>query len=488
MECSPAPDSTPASLAQTCLRYEWRLMLAILFLFAAFNIATAPYSPQPWLDEVSYTDPAASLALNGTFTSTAWAKRGTPLWTGNVPLHQLALAGFFKLFGFSCRVSRSADVIYYTLAVLLICWMVRNYHLLQTAGARWLFFWILLAGTGLTALYRNGRYDAIGYLLYIGWVFSALQSRRQPLMLLGVGLTAALMPTASLALGPMLLLSGVAAFFLWRWKTFRILLATGIGGISGILVMVFVYQRLGVPDMLKAVMKSANAPTISDIAVATIKNPSYVAAVIAGILAILGLKHILRREGANRIAIMLLALGLLIPTAMSLAGKYQFYYSWMGILPASLGAMMFLEQPPVSRRVRSIGIFLLVSATLLGLPRRCIRIAAAWEQNVPGAINRFALKNASRSDVVFLDYHMEAFAVYYPLRARVRAGYWGMPPVDKADLPTINVAFLSKTGQASYLHDLLGGNWRQVDSQKFGTGKPPFFTDPPVWLTAYRRF
>ncbi|MGA3162961.1 MAG: hypothetical protein ABSD77_01990 [Verrucomicrobiota bacterium] len=485
---STSSTSALASPAKTCVRHEWKWMVAVLFIFAVFNIVSAPYSPTPWLDEVAYTDPGASLALEGTFTSTLWAERGTPLWTGNVPLHQLALAGFFKVFGFSCRVARSANVVYYTLAILLICQMIRNYNILQTARARWLFFWILLAGTGLTALYRNGRYDTIGCLLYVGWVFCSLQSQRRPLMLLGVGLAASLMPAAGLVLGPLLLVSGIAAFFLWRWKAFRVLMITGIGAISGILIMQFFYQRLGVPCIFKEVLKSNNPLVMSDFTMATIKNPSYLAAIAAGILAIVGLQRLHWREAQARTAFTLLALGLLVPVVMFVVGRYQFYYSWMAIIPASLGAVMLVEHPSVPRFARITGVSLLLAATLLGLPRRCIRIMAAWEQDQPGAVSRFALKNASPSDVVFLDASMEAFAVYYPLRATVQTGYWGELPVNKADLPKISVVFLPKTGGEAHLHEILGGNWRQVDSQEFGAQKLGFFLGSRFLLTAYRRF
>jgi hypothetical protein len=486
MENSTWSNPTPFSLAKKCVRNEWKLMLVILFLFAAFNVVTAPDSPLPWLDEVAYTDPGASLALEGRLTSTFWEERGTPVWTGNVPLHQLALAGLFKVFGFSCRVARSANVVYYTLAILLICQMVRSYNIVQTSRARWLLFWILLAGTGLTALYRNGRYDAIGCLLFVGWVFCSLQSQRRLLMLLGVGAAASLIPAAGLALGPLLLISGVVAFFLWKWKTVRGLTVTGVGAISGILIMQFVYQRLGVPSFFKEVTKSTNPHMVFDFTFATLQNPSYLAAIAAGGLALIGLKRTHWREVQAQTAFTFLTLGLLIPVAMFLAGKYQFYYSWMAIIPASLGAVMLVEHPSVSRFVRITGVALLLAATLLGLPRRCIQIVAAWEQDLPGAVSQFALKNASPSDVAYAD--ADAFAVYYSLRATVQMGYWAALPVNKADRPKISVAFLPKTGGEAYLHERLGGDWRQLDSREFGPQKLNFFLGPRFLLAAYRRF
>src|SRR3954464_14746158 len=108
-------------------QHEQKLVCLLLALFIGFNILTGLYPPDPWSDEVTYSDPAVTLALEGHLASTAWGDQGVPVWTGNVPLHQLLLAGFVKVFGCSCRTVRSVNGIYYAIAVFLIYRMVRSY-------------------------------------------------------------------------------------------------------------------------------------------------------------------------------------------------------------------------------------------------------------------------------------------------------------------------------------------------------------------------
>ena len=461
-------------------------IIGVLLLFAVFNIVTAPYSPDPWLDEVSYTDPGASLAVEGSFTSDVWGDRGSPIWTGNVPLHQLLLAGCFKVFGFSCRVARSANVIYYTLAIFLICQMVGKYHLVGKAGARWLLLLILLTGTGLTALYRNGRYDALGMLLFVGWIFCSLHSLRRPWLLSGVVLAAGLMPAAGLALAPMLFLSCVTAFLLWRWQVWRVMVATGIGGISGLAILQLTYQRLGVPHIFREVMKAAGGNALQlDFTVAVFKNPSYLAAMLAGALILFVLRRSGPREAQIKLALALTGLGLVVPFFCALVAKYNLNYSWMAIIPATLGACMILEQPSVPRLARVAGIVLLVLATLPGFPRRAVRIASAWMQERPAAIAQYVIRNTSPADTVFVD--INALAGYYDLRFRAHKSYWIVPPKGEADGLQVTTAIMSGNGCEAQLGRMFSGAWLQVDDREFGTEKIQVFPEPPVRLVVYRR-
>jgi hypothetical protein len=469
------------------VRHEWAAMLMVLLIFAVFNIVTAPYSPDPWVDEVSYTDPAASLALEGKFASTLWGQQGVPLWIGNVPLHQLALAGFFKVFGFSCRVARSANVIYYTLATILICQIVRSNNLIQTRRGRWIFLLVLLGGTGLTAIFRNGRYDAIGMLLYFLWVFCSIHSLRHPLMLLGAGLAVALIPAAGLALAPLLLLSGLTALFLWRWQVVRLLAVSVVGGIGGIVIMEFAYRRLGIPNIFREVLKAGgSAAPLLDFSVATIKNPSYMAPLLAGGLGVLGLKRDCWREMRIRTALTLLMLGLVIPLFTEFVGKYQIYYCWVAIIPATLGAVMLLERQSLPRLAQIAGFLLILAATLPGFPRRCLAIAFAWQEDRPAIIQRYAQVNTSPTDVVFV--RMDAFAVYYGLRNTVAMSYWNKPPESAAERKLVKMAFLAQTNGSAQLNQIFGGDWRQVDSHEFGARKWQVSSALPLHLTIYRRY
>jgi len=283
------------------------------------------------------------------------------------------------------------------------------------------------------------------------------------------------------------LLSGLAAFFLWRRKVFFLLAVSVLGGISGILVMEFIYRRLGVSNIFKEVLKAGGAaPMMSDFALATVKNPAYMAALAAGGLAMIGLKNSLGETMRVKTALTLLAVGLVIPAFTELVGKYQIYYSWVAIIPATLGAVILLERQTVSHLAKNAGFLLLLAATLPGFPRRCLRIAAAWEENRPAAIRNYAQSNAKPTDIVFV--HMSAFAVYYDLRNTVQKSYWNMPPNTPAERNLVSVAFLAETNGAAQLHQTFGGDWRTVDSHVFGAEKLQAFPSPPLQLTVYRRF
>src|SRR4051794_38754213 len=82
------------------------LVLTIVFLIA--NLLTASLSPTVWVDEVLYADPAIRLLERGTFSSSGWyAQSKEEFWAGNVPLHQILLYGWIRLFGVSPTSVRS---------------------------------------------------------------------------------------------------------------------------------------------------------------------------------------------------------------------------------------------------------------------------------------------------------------------------------------------------------------------------------------------
>jgi hypothetical protein len=81
---------------------EITVAAVIMAAFALGTILTAEMFGHVTVDEVSYSDPAINLVMNGTLTSSAWySQRKEEFWASNTPLHQFVLAGCLKLFGFS---------------------------------------------------------------------------------------------------------------------------------------------------------------------------------------------------------------------------------------------------------------------------------------------------------------------------------------------------------------------------------------------------
>ncbi|HEX4265691.1 MAG TPA: hypothetical protein VH597_15255 [Verrucomicrobiae bacterium] len=469
-------------------RHERRIVFFILGLFLVFNLVTAPFSPDPWNDEISYSEPAVTLAATGHLTSHAWGAQGQPVWTGNSPLHQLLLAGFIKIFGFGSRTVRGIDVIYYTLAVLIIYQIVRGFSLIETTRNRLLLILVLLSGTGLVALYRNGRYDTLGALLVILWVWFSLLSKKRLAFLIGVFFTAILMPIGSLNIAPLLVLCGAVALFLWRWQAVRPLAVAGAGCLTGMAIMQVTYAHFGVPHVFHALLASSGGRDVgSDFVLSVFKNPSYIAAVAVGCLLIFPLKRdaIQNDRFDKKIALALFSIAVIIPIFMAVVAKYHIYYSWMAIIPGTICAFMAMESKSVPNFVRVLAVGLILVATLPGFPRRCIRIASSWMQNRPAEIASAARKDVSSDDVVFVN--EGSVMVYYGVLPAVRESFWLTAPVDDQSKAAINVVFWPEAGAEKQIHDLLGSEWRQTDYQQFVHESLSVFREPPAHFAVYRR-
>jgi hypothetical protein len=471
-----------------CEKHERTIVYFALALFLGFNLVTAPFSPDPWNDEVSYTDPAVTLATEGHLTSRAWGEQGKPVWTGNVPLHELLLAGVIKLFGFNYRTVRGVNMLYYTIAVFLIYQIVRKHGLIRNAGFRLLLVAVLLSGTGLVALYRNARYDAIGALLVAFWAWCSLQSGKKPAYLIGTFLAAILMPAASLSIAPLLILCGLMALYLWRWKSVYALGATGIGCILGMGIMQGVYAHFSVPHIFHAVMESSGGRDVtSDFILSVFENPSYIAAVAGGCLLVFPLRREPFQKDAfsKKVILALLFIAIVLPFLMGVVAKYHLYYTWMAIIPGSIGAFMALEFQSVPKPIRVLALAIILVATLPGFPRRCVRIAGSWAQHRPDEAVRIVQKNVSRTDTAFVN--EGSVFVYYALRLYAREPFWLKLPTDETDKAAINVVFWPQAGQEKKMHDLFGGEWRETDFEKMGRDKMQLMGDASVQIAVYRR-
>src|SRR5258706_1732172 len=88
-------------------------VIALLLAILLVNLATALRYPAVCQYEVMYTDPAANLILGKGFTSTAWyVQTGEKFWAANTPLHEMALSGWIRIFGFSPLAVRSINYVW----------------------------------------------------------------------------------------------------------------------------------------------------------------------------------------------------------------------------------------------------------------------------------------------------------------------------------------------------------------------------------------
>ena len=479
-----------ASVGRFLERCEVQFVAILLLLFAVFNIATAPYSPDAWLDEVCYTDPGATLALEGHFTSTSWdALRSKPVWVGNVPIHELALSIWFRVFGFSPRVARGTGIVYFTVALSVLFAIVRSQKLLVTPLSRILLICVLMSATGLTAICRNGRYDALALLLLTLWIWVATWYPKKPaISLCLVVLITALMPASALYLGPILAVTCGIAFFVWKRRFFPILLASGLGGVLGIVSIQIAYRIAGVQHPFKAILASAGGTDlVGDFMLAVAGNPSYLAAILVGIIFCFLLRREIHKNPMLTVGAALFIAGFLMPLCLASVSKITIYYTWATTIPATVGAFIMMQQAiGVSHRIKLIGISVILLATVPGFPRRCVRIYGAWLQNRPELIASFVSRNRSSDDTVFVDGN--ALQVYYPLRLASNAVYWIQLPETQQQSQSVSLAFFSSSGEETRLDKLFGGNWRLVDQFNLGKEEAKLFHGDPICLFAYRRF
>ncbi|MDD5349101.1 MAG: hypothetical protein PHQ12_02710 [Chthoniobacteraceae bacterium] len=434
--------------------------IIFLALFALFNVATAAFSPIPWLDEVSYTDPAATWFFGGGFQSSLWEEAGKGFWVGNVPLHQFLLCLWMKVFGFGIGTVRSASIVYYILAVGILWSALRRTGFLHAAATRFLFVLIALGATGCVAVFRNGRYDALGVLLVSVAVWAVCRrdaSLKSDLLLFAA---AALLPWAGLQLLPFFGIATLCYLAILKRSGIRGFLAGNIGMSCGILSLLAFYYLMGyLPAFVKAIRRQGWSSPL-DILVAGPLNPTSMAVIVLG-LALLWASRNWEFPAAlsfkRRAASALVVFGVAVPFVMYAVGKYTIYYSWMSILPCAAGLLFFWEQC-ANPRLRLAILFVAALSVLPGYPRRVLGIAGGDTLQNEKKIETFVNSHLSRDDVPLMGMSTE-FAAYYPVKMRARNILFdSSPAVDPAMARTVTAAVLSGPGREAELGRRLGGS------------------------------
>ncbi len=170
---------------------EITIVVLLLTVFVAANIATSSRLSTVWLDEVLLTDPAANLYLGHGFTSSAWYyQTKDEFWACNAPLHAVLLYHWMKLFGFSLIAVRSLNYGLMAISVLIIWLSVSRLNLVTFARSRIILVILLLLGEGVTFNYLSGRYDCLAISLFAAALFAySIQSIwLRCILLLGIGI------------------------------------------------------------------------------------------------------------------------------------------------------------------------------------------------------------------------------------------------------------------------------------------------------------
>jgi hypothetical protein len=404
-------------------RLEFSIVIAIAATFLSVNLATASRFPIVWGDEIYFADPAVNANLGLGFTSYAsLVQPHGPFWAGNTPLYSMLLTGWLKVFGIGIVQVRSFGYVLAALAIVALWWAVIRLGLITSAMMRIAFLLTLLMAYGPGICYRGARYDTLGiFLVSLTLLAASLASIRLRLVLI-VALGATFTVT-QLALVVYAAEIGVLLLCFYGRRYLREVTALGIGTVLGGALLFLLLQSQGVwPDFM-ALLRHLR--TIRDGGIP--KDPSFPFILAAACCLVLDQY----RRGAFRVPSPLvfgLITGVLVPLGQLLLGWYPTYYTWMAILPVSMGlfseyAIAWSAIRPLSR---TVSIAALCLSALLGMPLQLASAFRFWHERDYDRVVSLVEGQIAKEDWVYCDP-----AAYYP--AKAAAGMVFLTMYDKED-------------------------------------------------------
>jgi hypothetical protein len=225
---------------------ELLVLLCVLGIWLAFNLLTASKSPIIETDEVLYTDPSANLYFGNGFTSTGWyAQSGDQFWAGNVPLHQVFLYYWIRIFGFSPISVRSINYIYMA-AVAIIIWLSTiRLDLIKKQISRLALVFLILTDYGITYSYRSGRPDIICVLL-CSLIFLSYSIRNKLFRYISISILSVLFPFAGLQLVIYSFALGTVLVCFLKREILKEFLIVQFSSLFGFLMLISLYIDKGV--------------------------------------------------------------------------------------------------------------------------------------------------------------------------------------------------------------------------------------------------
>jgi hypothetical protein len=396
----PTELSPPASQIS---HWETPLVFIGLLIFFSINLFTATVSPIPWGDEVMLSDPAIRWHLGQGFTSAAWAVQGKDqFFSANVPLYAVLLKEWIGLFGLTLTSIRSFSYACYFLAIGLLWLATVRFGLLRSCVSRLAVVLLLCTAFGMTFMYRNARYDALGVLL-VSIVFIFLTAPSVRLSRVGILITGIFFPFAGLQLLPFILAIGLATLISVRPAPTRPLISLALGCSVGTVLLcalylaqgtfgIFVQSALGCGVYFKTDSIGYFSKLIS-LPSAFLGNPfelwqtdrmDYSSLIVFLLILLLALTDYHRSRLISYPARFALLVSILVPLFMHLSAHFRIYYRWMTFIPCCICLLMILERlwNYISWRFRIVIVMALIGAMIIGLPARLAYFAlSSGERN-----------------------------------------------------------------------------------------------------------
>ncbi len=444
-------------------RNELAILALILLIFSAATLISLDGFPVH-IDEVGYTDPAASYVLGHGFTSGAWyGQNHNEFWSGNVPLHQFALIPWFQSFGFSQLASRSINVLYIVLSCLLLWDGLRRSGFLHEPMWRLCFIGFLLCSYSVILTLAYGRPDAITFMVasaaYWGLCLNWKIARRLVLAISGfVAVWAGLQLVAVLAF------AGIVAVVVWRWRFLPEVISLGFGGFLGTLALVGYFGYHGTLDDFIASVRGHTAGR-SDLQgmsffklrhrLGGLSDPSLILVGVAMVIA--AIAWFFNKPRLENRSVLLGFIGLVgVPVWMAVLGVFPQYYAWFAILPATMALFRLYDRSALKKTAFSLSLATVILAALVGFPRVFFNVMMHRSDQVNEKSELF-VKSVLRSD----DYAIIAKQAYFgtkPLAKRTFYIQWYMDAITDEDKTNLSVAIMDET-TFQRLSPEFGGKW-----------------------------
>jgi hypothetical protein len=405
----------------------------------------------PTNDEIAYTDPAASYVLGQGFTAGSWYCQGPfSFWSGNVPLQQFLLCGWFKIFGFNQNTAHFANTVYVAMGLLLLFHTLRRSKIIPVTGWR-LAFMVFLLGTGCPlAMSTSGRPDALCFLIatMAFWAFFELNLINRIGLMFFAGMLA---PFASLSLAAAFAFAGAVVFLVWRREHLFTVLALAIGGFFGTALLIGLYASHGTLDIfLKAILPhtGANASSASfrsnwSWRAGALWHPTIYVLAGAGVVAVVS-DWLQGRGELKKCRMLFVILMFVFPVYMVKVGVLHAAYRWLLIFPISIAVFVLLSRGSIQNRAMLVvmGVALATAFGTSGSYLRNLRWLAYNRElrveNKNGAAE-FIRENLTSNDVAVVE---QMFWYYAKNRTQATYSAWFPKKAAASDLEKISVLVL----------------------------------------------
>jgi len=412
------------------MRKQAHLVLMAVF-FILVNLLTLSRSPTVWQDEVSYTDPAVNLSQGKGFISTAWYQQNDrEFWAGNVPLHQLALTGWLRVFPVSPAGVRSLNLLFLVLGIWLVFRIKNNLELWESPMLDSILMAMLFCTSGILFSYRSGRPDML--LFALGCLFGCgLLERNHKTGFAFLSASAFLLSWAGIQGIPWFAFlfvfinclvlvraagveeNGHSRLLATMHQLFKNAICIAVSFSLGLAALLWLYRSQGVLSSFLA--STFGAHTIASGRSLSLASglSSYLTEDIVLLLVAACLLHgVCGRKFCATFYILAFAVTAIFPMVMGIVGKYPIYYHSMGLLMEILFCLHLLAQQKrqhLWRQWGTLGACMVIMVT--GLPARTLLACKQWKQRDYSRVGSFLSEHISSSDVVY-----STWAAYYGVK------------------------------------------------------------------------